>query len=134
MVSYGVIGIGWPLAPMHLREALAAGGSTLSDTMHIVFAMVTVLLMLLAMGFGAAAFGNRFRLYSIATMVILFAFGALTIPDAPKIQANLPTPWIGVWERINIGVFMLWVVVLAIMLLRARETAAVSIRQAARVA
>ncbi len=119
---------------MHLREVLAAGGGTLTDTMHIVFAMVTVLLMLLAIGFGAAAFGKRFRLYSIATMVILFAFGALTIPDAPKIQANLPTPWVGVWERINIGVFLLWVVVLAMTLLRGRETAAVTSRKAARVA
>ena len=42
--------------------------------------------------------------------------------DAPRIAANLPTPWIGVWERINIGVFLLWVVVLAIALLRIRET------------
>ena len=89
--------------------------------MHIVLAMVTVLLMLLAMGFGAAAFGRRFRLYSIATMVILVAFGALTVLDAPRIAANLPTPWIGVWERINIGVFLLWVVVLAVTLLRAQE-------------
>ena len=34
------------------------------------------------------------------------------------------TPWIGVWERINIGVFLLWIVVLATALLRARDTAA----------
>ena len=114
---------------MHLREVLAAGGGTLTDTMHIVFAMVTVFLMLLAMGFGAAAFEKRFRLYSIATMVILFACGAFTVPDAPNIQANLPTPWVGVWERINIGVFLLWVVVLATMLLSARDTAAVAGRQ-----
>src|ERR1700687_4582000 len=59
LVAYGVIGLAWP--PMHLREVLAAGGGTLTDTMHIVFAMVTVLLMLLAMGFAAAAFGKRFR-------------------------------------------------------------------------
>ena len=75
-----------PGLPMHLREVLAAGGGTLTDTMHIVFAMVTVLLMLLAMGFGAAAFGKRFRVYSIATMVILLAFGALTVLDAPRIR------------------------------------------------
>ena len=31
-----------------------------------------------------------------------------------RIAANLPTPWIGVWERINLGVFLLWVVVLAL--------------------
>ena len=76
---------------MHLREVLAAGGGTLTDTMHIVLGSVTVVLMLLAMAFGAAAFGKRFRLYSIASMVILVAFGALTFLDAPRIAANLPT-------------------------------------------
>jgi uncharacterized membrane protein len=70
-----------------------------------------------AIGFGAAAFGKRFRFYSIATVVILVAFGALTGLDGPRIAANLPTPWVGVWERINIGVFLLWVVVLAVALL-----------------
>jgi hypothetical protein len=114
MVTYGIIGLAWPLAPIHLRGA----ESTLTDTMHIAFAMVTVLLMLLAMGFGAAAFGKRFRLYSLATMALLVVFGALTGLDGPRIAANLPTPWVGVWERINIGVFLLWVIVLAIALLR----------------
>ena len=117
MVAYGVTGFAWPFAPMHLRGA----EFTLTDTMHIVLGMVTVLLYLLAIGFGAAAFGKRFRLYSIATMVILVTFGALTGLDGPRIAANLPTPWVGVWERISIGVFLLWVVVLAIGLLRAEK-------------
>jgi uncharacterized protein DUF998 len=122
MMVYGVSGFGWPFAPMHQRAALAAGGGTLSDTMHLVFGTVTGLLMLVAMGFGAAAFGKRFRLYSIATMVILIVFSALTGVDGPRVAANLPTPWVGVWERIFIGVFLLWVVVLASILLRAGET------------
>jgi hypothetical protein len=126
IAAYGTLGLVWPFAPMHLREALAAGGGTLSDTMHIVLAGVTVPLMLLAIGFGAAAFGKRFRLYSIASLAILAAFGALTFLDATRIAANLPTPWIGVWERINISVFLLWVVLLAITLLRVRDTAAVT--------
>jgi hypothetical protein len=117
MVAYGVIGLVWPFAPMHLR----GGESTLTDTMHIVFATATVLLMLLAIGFGAAAFGKRFRVYSIASLVILVTFGALTFVDAPRIAANLPTPWVGVWERINIGVFLVWVVVLAITLFTPRR-------------
>ena len=99
MVAYGVVSLAWPLAPMHLRGA----GFTLTDAMHIVLAMVTVLLMLLAMGFGAAAFETQFRLYSVVTIVILVACGALTALESPRIAANLPTPWIGVWERINIG-------------------------------
>jgi len=126
IAAYGALGLAWPFAPMHLREALAAGGSTLSDTMHIVLASVTVLLMLLAIAVGTAAFGKRFRLYSIATIAILTAFGALTFWDAPGIAANLPTPWIGVWERINIGMFLLWVVVLALRLWRVQDAAAVT--------
>ena len=124
IVAYGGLGVAWPFAPMHLREALAAGGSTLSDTMHIVLGSVTVLLMLLAIGFGAAAFGKRFRVYSIASIVVLVAFGALTFLDAPRVAANLPTPLLGVWERINIGVFLLWVVVLAITLFPVQGTIA----------
>ena len=115
LVAYGVIGLAWP--PMHRRGA----ETTLTDTMHIVFTIVTVLLMLLAIGFGAAAFGKRFRLYSLATLVVLVAFGALTGVDAPRIAANLPTPWIGGWERINTGVFFVWIIVLAVVLLREGE-------------
>jgi hypothetical protein len=129
IVAYGSLGVLWPFAPMHIRETLAAGGGTLSDTMHLVLASVTVLLMLLAISFAAAAFGTRFRVYSLATLAILAAFGALTFLDAPRIAANLPTPWIGVWERINIGVFLLWVVVLATTLLRVKDAAAATDRR-----
>ncbi len=92
---------------------------TLTDTLHIVWAMAQLVLMTLAIGFGAAAFGKRFRLYSIATMVILVAFGVLTGMDSPGVAANLPTPRVGIWERINISVFTLWIIVLAIIQLRA---------------
>ncbi|HZA98643.1 MAG TPA: DUF998 domain-containing protein, partial [Gemmatimonadales bacterium] len=102
----------WP--PMHMRGT----EPTLTDTLHIVWSIVTVLLMALAIGFAAAALGKRFRLYSTATLLIFVVFGALTGLDGPRIAANLPTPWIGIWERVNIGVWLVWVVVLAITLLR----------------
>ena len=107
----GIIGFFWP--PMHRREVLAAGGGTLTDTMHIVFAIVTVLLMTLAIAFGSAAFGRRFRVYSITSLILLFFCGALTGMDSSRLEANLPTPRMGVWERISIGGFLLWVIVLA---------------------
>jgi hypothetical protein len=94
--------------------------STVTDTLHIVFAIVTVLIFVLEIGFGATAFGKRFRLYSIGTIVILFVFGVLAGLDGPRIAANLPTPWVGVWERISIGAFLLWVVLLAVALFRAQ--------------
>jgi hypothetical protein len=106
---------------MHLRETLAAGGGTFSDTMHITLAVITQIIYLLALGFAAASLGKKFRLYSIATFIVLVAFGVLTFLDSPGIATNQPTPLIGVWERINIGVFLLWVVVLATILLRAEK-------------
>jgi hypothetical protein len=102
---------------MHLRGSPA----TLTDTMHIVFAAIVVPLILLAIGSGAPAFGRRFRLFSIATLVVVFAAGALTGMQGPRVAANEPTPWIGVIERINVGGYLVWVAVLAIALLHAGQ-------------
>jgi hypothetical protein len=116
LLTQAVFGIFWP--PMHQRAVLAAGGGTLTDTLHIVWTIVTSLCFMGALGFGAAAFGTRFRLYSLATMVIVFACGAWTGTYAAAIQANLPTPWAGVWERIDTNAFMLWIAVLAAVMLQ----------------
>ena len=118
IVAYASLGLLWPFAAMHQREVLASGGATWSDTLHLALGGVTVCLMFLAIGFGAAALGRRFRLYSISTIVVLLVFGGLTFLEAPRLEANLPTPWIGLWERINISVFLLWVVVLGAVLWR----------------
>ena len=41
----------------------------------------------------------------------------------------MSTSWVGVGDRIQVGAFLLWIVVLAIALLRIRDTAAVTGRQ-----
>jgi hypothetical protein len=121
---YGALGVLWVFAPMHQREVLAAGGGTFSDTLHLALGGLTEILYLLALGFAAAALGKAFRLYSAATFVAVFGFGVLMLRDAPRVGANLPTPLLGLWERINIGVFLLWVIVLAVVLLaRGRSSA-----------
>lgn len=114
-IANAVIGLFWP--PMHQREVLAMGGGTQTDTLHIVFTAIWGCFAMLTIGLGAMALGKRFRLYSIITLIFLVFFGVLTGIEGPKMEKNLPTPLIGVWERINIGVYMLWVVVLAILLL-----------------
>jgi len=126
LMAHTAFGQFWP--PMHQRAVLAAGGGTLTDTLHLVWAALTGILFMLIVGFGAAALGKRFRLYSIATMVIVLACGAVTGTYASDVQADLPTPWVGVWERISIATFMAWIVVLAIALLRAPRGAAPSVR------
>jgi hypothetical protein len=121
IIASAVFGVFWP--PMHPREVLAAGGRTLTDTLHIVWTAGNAAFTLLAMGLGAAALGKPFRLYSLATMVVLVGSGAATSTEAPGVDANLPTPFIGVWERINIGVWLLWVTVLGGLLLRRQASA-----------
>jgi hypothetical protein len=122
LLTLGFIDLAGPFAPMHQRTVLAAGGGTLTDTLHIILASVDVLLILLIVGFGANAFGKQFRLYSIATILVVILFGALAGLDGPRVAANLPTPWVGVTERICIYAYMLWVAVLSATLLRSRST------------
>ena len=111
IIIYSIFNIYWP--PMHMR----GNTPTLTDTLHIVWAMVTVLFMIVMMVFGATAFGWRFRIYTILSITLHFAFGILTSIEAPNIPTNGPTPFIGLWERINIAIFMLWIAVLSIILL-----------------
>lgn len=118
LIAYGALGFLWPFAPMHLRETLAAGGGTFSDTMHIALGVVTQTIYFLALGFASAALSKGFRIYSIVTFVLVIIFGILTFLESPGLARNEPTPLIGVWERINIGLFMSWVVVLALILWR----------------
>jgi hypothetical protein len=119
LIAYMVAGVvGGLVFPMHSR-----GGTTmtLTDTMHIVATSSGVLFMLLFIGFGAAAFGKRFRIYSIGTILLIVLGGALAGLDGARMAAHLPTPWMGVTERINIYSSMLWVLMLAIRLLRAEK-------------
>jgi hypothetical protein len=127
LVIYGIFNFYWP--PMHQREVIAAGGSTLTDTLHLVWAGVTVFLMFLYIAFGAAALGRRFRRYSIVTIVLLLAFGLLVAPTVGGISTGQPTPWAGVIERINIVMDMQGVAVLAVALLRRPTPTAATERQ-----
>ena len=101
--------------PIHLRGVEA----TLSDTLHGILTAVGVFLcMFPAMGLGATVFGKRFRYYTVVTILIFLIFGVLAGMNQPSYVANLSTPFMGIWERINIYGYMIWIVVLAITLLR----------------
>ena len=120
IVGKEVLGLAATLfAPMHMRGQ----ETTLSDTMHALLTGAGVFLcMFPAIGLGATAFGKQFRFYSIGTMLIFIVFGIISFLDAPQLAANLPTPWLGIWERVNIFGYLLWIVVLAITLLKKEKT------------
>ena len=111
LIGIGLVGFMWTPFPMHLGEPV----NSLANTIHSIFAGVQVLLTLLAIGFGATAFGKRFRFYSIGTILALLVAGVVGFWLAASGQ---PTSWFGVIERINVYSYLLWVALLAIILLR----------------
>jgi hypothetical protein len=121
LVGEAVFGLlGGVLFPMAPREVIAVGEDTLRNQIHAPYGIGMPILFLLIIGFGSTLLGKRFRWYSYGTILIMLVFGLLVSFQAPGIEANEPTPWIGVEERVTAYVPMLWFVVLAIGLLRAQ--------------
>ena len=123
LIGYGAIGtiaglIG-PFFSMHQRGV----GSVATDAPHIVLTGVLVLLLLLAIGFGAFALGKRFRVYSLVTLATVILFGALTTPYPARMDVGQPTPGLGIIERIDVYSALLWLAVLGIALVRRADTA-----------
>jgi hypothetical protein len=121
------------IATTIVAAMLWKGYSSASQTVSEVFAIgapsrplvvplfLAYSVLVIAFGLGvwrSAGFGKRFRLYSIGTLLVLVVFGTVAGLDGPRLAADLPTPWMGVWERINIYATMLWIMVLTIALLR----------------
>jgi len=75
--------------------------------MHIIVTGVESVLILLAMAFGSRAFGQRFRLYSIATVLVtrrnwrFDSYAGVPIGGEPADAAG------GVTERISIDGYLL---------------------------
>lgn len=113
LFAYGVASEAGSHFPMHLRGTT----DSLTDTMHILCTIGLVLFIFLFVGFGATADGKWFRRYSIGTILTLLVFGGLAGAQGPRIAANLPTPWLGVEEHVNVYSAMLWVFMLAAVLL-----------------
>jgi hypothetical protein len=117
MVALGAGGLPGPwLFPMNLR---GVGG----DAPHIIVTGVMVLFIVAAIVAGAFALGRRFRIYSFASLATTLVFGMLTGLQAKAISTGAPTPWIGLTERLCIGAFLLWVVVLSVALVTAERAA-----------
>jgi len=115
LILIGLVGLAWTPFPMHLGEPM----SSFANTIHSIFASVQVILVLLTIGFGATAYRNWFRYYSIVTILALFAAGLVSFWLAASGNNPFAPPWFGLIERINVYGYLLWIAVLAIILLRA---------------
>jgi uncharacterized protein DUF998 len=117
LFAMAALNVVWSWFPMHLRGE----PTTLTDTMHVIFAGVQVVLTLTAIAIGAAGLGKVFRAYSIASIVVMLAAGTATFLYAPQMATDQPTPGIGLLERINVYGYLLWIAMLATTLRRQRS-------------
>jgi len=107
-------------APLHPFFPMSSRGMEpgFNDMMHLVVTMVFGLLVFAAVATSAVALRGWFRLYAIASLAVIMTFGGLTGPLMSGLANNLPTPWLGAFERVNAYVTFAWMVVLALVLLR----------------
>jgi hypothetical membrane protein len=110
--------------PTLFEMSQRGAGSLAGDAPHIVLTGVLSLLILLYIGFGGWALGWTLRKYSLGTLLVVIAFGAMTAPNAALLAAGQPTPGFGVFERVSVYTSMLWMAVFAIVLLRKHLAAA----------
>jgi len=104
----------WGLFPMQQRGSEMAA----TDVAHIVGAIVQVVTIVLFIAFGSGADGRWFRIFSIALILAILGAGALVGTQAGRIAAGAPTPFIGLIERVDFYGPSVWILVLAIELLR----------------
>ena len=121
ITAIGVLAlVAWPFAPMHNREVLAAGGGTVSDTLHLVLSgadgVLTMLILIVAAV--TTTFARRFRVYSLATLAIVLAMAPYNAIGGARLADNEPTPWLGIVERVMVFAPMVWFAVLAVILIR----------------
>jgi hypothetical protein len=109
-----------PFFQLNLGEEVGS----FANMLHTLITVVSMLAMLLIVGFGATADGKWFRFYSYATILAFVLMGLWTFAELPRVAAHLPTPWMGVKERTGIYSYMLWLAVFAVVLLRAPVTTA----------
>lgn len=111
LIVYAIVGMIGLNFPMHIR---GVDDRTTTDSLHLALTGVQVLLIPLFIALGASLYKSWFRHYSIASILIILSFGFWAGLDAPRIAANLPTPWSGIRERISVYTTMIWILVLAI--------------------
>lgn len=110
LIAANVVGlILHPVFPMHSR-GMTTG---FTDIMHGAMTAVFSLLVFGALLLAAMGYRGWFRLYSIGTLLVLVGFGMLSSLAIPNVDKNLPTPWMGAFERISAYAYLGWLVVLA---------------------
>lgn len=115
LISVAVVTVlGVIFAPMSMRGS----APSLNGTMHVVYISISSLMILLSIGLSAIALKGGFRVYAWTSLIVMFAFGAWAGTFAGDIEAGNPTPWAGAIERASVYIYLVWLIVFAISLMK----------------
>jgi hypothetical membrane protein len=117
LVCIGILGLGMYFYPQDPRNI----AMTLNGKAHIILAGIASLLTMIAiiqagMGFKNSSRLGRLRLYSYITFGLVFITGGLA---GAGVANNSPLG--GLFERLTIGAFMQWVVVISVSILKMKQ-------------
>ena len=101
--------------PVHLAEGMTTSANK-TDTIII---GISVLFLVLALGFGAAAFKDWFRIFTIGLFVVFLVEDIWATRGKPFTLGGERGPLVGIQERTMLWGYLLWTAVLAVKLLRA---------------
>lgn len=104
----------WGFFPMQQRGSQM----TFTDYAHIGGAILQVLTIVLFMAAGSGADGRWFRIFSVALIGAILAAGGVAGSQAGQIAVGGPTPLMGLIERVCFYGPSIWILVLAIGLMR----------------
>jgi hypothetical membrane protein len=111
VVVYALVSmLGLMVFPLDYRVQGSGAG------MHMAATFALIVLMFLFIASAAAGSGLAFRLYSMVTVLAIVAGASLAGMQIPRIEAGLPTPGLGVFERLDIYAMLAWVVAYALTL------------------
>ena len=116
LILYGAIGVAISFAGSFFAMHERGTASVVSDAPHTIISAVLVALLLIAIGWGAFAYGRVWRAYSLITLMMVIVFDALTTPFAARFAAGQSTAGLGTLERICVYSSLLWVAALACVL------------------
>jgi hypothetical protein len=110
LIGHAIVSIAGLFFPRHLGEI----EKSFTNIMNTIFGAASLFLILLAILFGAVAYRNWFRFYSIGTLLVFIILTIFGLYIAPRISLQPYIAPVGLQERVMICGFLLWVVILAI--------------------
>jgi hypothetical membrane protein len=112
LIGIAILCLVWP--SMYVRGT----GGLSRDLPHMVIGATVFGLVVGVLAVGSSLEGRWFPLYTRGTLLLVVVAGGLSTYQAIRLELGQTTPWIGIGERIGLGTALLWIMALAVRLIR----------------